>query len=158
MKDNKILVSACAALGAWALGGLAAGSAAAAAAAAGGPSAAEIASWNEPVEPFRIHGNTYYVGTKNLSSVLITSDFGHVLIDAGLPESAPLIAASIEKLGFRVEDVKAILSSHAHPDHVGGIAELQKRARFVRNTNAGLSESHVHDVSITREAPNYPTR
>jgi metallo-beta-lactamase class B len=96
------------------------------AALAAAPSAAEIATWNEPVEPFKVYGNTYYVGTKNLGSVLITSDYGHVLIDGGLPASAPIIAANIAKLGFKVTDIKAILQSHAHPDHVGGIAELQK--------------------------------
>lgn len=90
--------------------------------------APDIKDWNTPVEPFKVFGNTYYVGTKNIASVLITSDFGHVLIDGGLPESAPIIAANIEKLGFKIGDVKAILQSHAHPDHVGGIAELQKRS------------------------------
>lgn len=93
---------------------------------AAAPPAAEIAKWNAPVEPFRVLGNTYYVGTQNLTSLLVTSDFGHVLIDGGLPESAPLIAANIEKLGFKVTDIKAILQSHAHPDHVGGIAQLQQ--------------------------------
>jgi metallo-beta-lactamase class B len=88
----------------------------------------ECAGWNEPVEPFRIYGNTYYVGTKNLGSILITSDFGHVLIDGGLPESTDHIVASIGKLGFNVADVKAILLSHAHPDHAGGIAGLQERS------------------------------
>ncbi len=90
--------------------------------------APDIKDWNTAVEPFKVFGNTYYVGTKNIASVLITSDFGHVLIDGGLPESAPIIAANIEKLGFKIGDVKAILQSHAHPDHVGGIAELQKRS------------------------------
>ncbi len=84
------------------------------------------AEWNLPQEPFRIHGDSYYVGTQGLSSVLITSDDGHVLIDGGLPESAPLIAANIETLGFRIEDVKVILNSHAHFDHSGGIAALQR--------------------------------
>ena len=93
---------------------------------AAAPSAAVVAEWNAPVEPFKVFGNTYFVGTKNLGSVLITSDYGHVLIDGGLPQSAPLIAANIAKLGFKITDVKAILQSHAHPDHVGGIAELQK--------------------------------
>jgi metallo-beta-lactamase class B len=82
--------------------------------------------WNEPVEPFRVYGNTWYVGPHGLSSILITSDAGHILIDAGLAESAPQIEANIRKLGFRVEDVKYILNSHAHFDHAGGIAELQK--------------------------------
>lgn len=93
---------------------------------AAAPPAADIAKWNAPVEPFKVFGNTYYVGTQNITSILITSDFGHVLIDGGLPQSAPIIAANIQKLGFKIGDVKAILQSHAHPDHVGGIAELQK--------------------------------
>jgi metallo-beta-lactamase class B len=91
--------------------------------AAAPPGAAE---WNKPHKPFRIYGNTYYVGTEGLSAVLITSEYGHVLIDGGLPESAPLIAANIQELGFKLGDVKAILNSHTHPDHAGGIAELQR--------------------------------
>jgi metallo-beta-lactamase class B len=86
----------------------------------------ECERWNEPVAPFNIFGNTWYVGTKGLSAVLVTSDFGHVLIDAALPESAPQIAANIEALGFKITDVKAILNSHVHGDHAGGIAELQR--------------------------------
>ena len=82
--------------------------------------------WNEPVKPFPIYGNTWYVGTKRLASVLITSDFGHVLIDGGFQQTAPLIAQNIETLGFRLKDVKALLNSHAHPDHAGGLAELQR--------------------------------
>lgn len=79
-----------------------------------------------PQDPFQIYGNTYYVGTHGLSSVLITSPTGHVLIDGDLPESVPQIAAHIRSLGFRVEDVKLILNSHVHFDHAGGIAELQQ--------------------------------
>lgn len=82
--------------------------------------------WNRPQQPFRIYGNTYYVGTRGLSSVLVTSPSGHVLIDGALPESAPQIAANIRSLGFRLEDVKLIVNSHSHFDHAGGIAELQR--------------------------------
>jgi metallo-beta-lactamase class B len=84
------------------------------------------AEWNEPQRPFRIHGNAWYVGTRGLSAILVTSPEGHVLLDGALPESAPLIAASIRALGFRLEDVKLILNSHAHFDHAGGIAALQR--------------------------------
>jgi metallo-beta-lactamase class B len=91
-------------------------------------SCAECAAWNEPHKPFRIYGDTYYVGTAQLSSILITTEFGHVLIDGGLPESAPVIKANIEALGFKLKDVKTILNSHVHPDHAGGIAELQKES------------------------------
>jgi len=91
--------------------------------------AAECAScseWNAPQKPFRIYGNTYWVGTHGLGSILITSPQGHVLIDGGLPESAPEILASIRAIGYRVQDVKLILNSHAHWDHAGGIATLQR--------------------------------
>jgi metallo-beta-lactamase class B len=86
----------------------------------------DCAAWNVTQAPFRIYGNTYYVGVRGLSSILITSDQGHILIDGDLPESAPKIAASIRGLGFRLEDVKLILNSHVHFDHAGGIAALQK--------------------------------
>lgn len=91
-----------------------------------GAAAPDLAAMNQPHKPFQIIGNTYYVGTAGIASVLITSDFGHVLVDAGLPESAPLIAKNIEALGFRLTDVKGIVFSHPHVDHVGGLAELQK--------------------------------
>ncbi len=91
-------------------------------------SCARCAAWNQPQAPFRIYANTYYVGTHGLSSVLITSAAGHVLIDGALAESAPLIVANIRALGFRIGDVKLILNSHAHFDHAAGIAELQRRS------------------------------
>src|SRR5215207_6726458 len=84
------------------------------------------AEWNAPQRPFRLFGDTYFVGTHGLSAILVTSPAGHVLIDAALPESAPLIRANIEALGFRVRDVKLIVNSHAHFDHAGGVAELQR--------------------------------
>ncbi len=82
--------------------------------------------WNRDQAPFRVFGNTYYVGVHGLSSVLVTSPDGHILIDGALPQSAPLIARHVEQLGFRMSDVKVILNSHVHYDHAGGIAELQK--------------------------------
>lgn len=82
--------------------------------------------WNAPVKPFNVFGNTWYVGTAGLSAVLVTSPQGHILLDGALPQSAPLIIASIQALGFRIEDVKYILNSHAHWDHAGGIAALQR--------------------------------
>ncbi|MET0225473.1 MAG: subclass B3 metallo-beta-lactamase [Dokdonella sp.] len=82
-------------------------------------------SWSRPQEPAHIYGNTYYVGTVGLSSVLIHTDAGAILLDGTLEKSAPLVEANIRKLGFRLEDVKLILSSHAHFDHAGGIAVLQ---------------------------------
>ncbi|NHZ88268.1 subclass B3 metallo-beta-lactamase [Massilia sp. CCM 8733] len=82
--------------------------------------------WNQPQQPFQIIGNTYYVGPRGLSAVLITSDQGHILLDGALPQSAALIIGNIKTLGFRIEDVKLIVNSHAHDDHAGGIARLQR--------------------------------
>jgi metallo-beta-lactamase class B len=84
------------------------------------------AEWNQPVAPFNIHGNTWYVGTAGLSAVLVSGPQGHVLLDGALPQSAPLIRKNIEALGFKITDVKLILNSHAHFDHAGGIAALQQ--------------------------------
>jgi metallo-beta-lactamase class B len=90
------------------------------------PSCSQCAEWNVSQEPFRIYGNTYYVGVHGLSSILITSPQGLVLIDGDLQESAPKIVANIKALGFRIKDVKLILNSHVHYDHAGGIAELHR--------------------------------
>jgi metallo-beta-lactamase class B len=87
------------------------------------PSCAE---WNAPTRPVQLHGNTYYVGTRGLAALLITSPKGHVLIDGGLPNSAPQIIRNIRALGFRERDVKLILNSHVHYDHAGGLAALQR--------------------------------
>jgi len=85
--------------------------------------------WTKPAPPVRIHANTYLVGTCGISSILIVGDQGDILIDGGPEEAAPLIAANIEDLGFRLSDVRFILSSHEHPDHIGGIAELQRMSK-----------------------------
>jgi metallo-beta-lactamase class B len=87
---------------------------------------AQAADWDEPQAPFALYGNAYYVGPKGVGAVLVTSPAGHILIDAGTPKSPAAIAASIRKLGFKVEDVKYILTSHEHFDHVGGAAALQE--------------------------------
>lgn len=80
----------------------------------------------EPVEPFRIIGNIYYVGARNLASYLIATPEGHVLIDTGVHDMPVQIRDSMDKLGFRVEDIRIILSSHAHFDHIQGHAIMQR--------------------------------
>jgi metallo-beta-lactamase class B len=87
--------------------------------------------WNKPAKPFNVYGNTWYVGVNGLSSVLITSPRGHILVDGALPQSAALIEANIKALGFKIEDVKLIVNSHAHWDHAGGIAALQRASGAV---------------------------
>ena len=79
-----------------------------------------------PAEPFRIAGNFYYVGANDVASFLIAGPDGHVLIDGGYPGTAPMIMASITRLGFDMKDVKVLLNSEPHYDHAGGLAELQK--------------------------------
>ena len=84
------------------------------------------AEWSRPTEPFRIVGNLYWVGTHDLSSYLVISPEEHILINTGLPDSVSQIRANIERLGFRVSDVKILTATHAHWDHVAGLAALKK--------------------------------
>ena len=92
--------------------------------------------WNKPQDPFRIHGNTWYVGTAGLSSILIETSNGLVLIDGALPQSAPLIDANIRELGFDPLDIQAIFVSHVHYDHVGGVNALQRLSRAAVYTSS----------------------
>ncbi|MGI8744117.1 MAG: subclass B3 metallo-beta-lactamase [Bryobacteraceae bacterium] len=77
-------------------------------------------NWNRPVEPYRVIANIYYVGTNALASFLITTPAGHFLINSGFEESVPLIQANVEKLGFKFTDIRYLLNSQAHDDHVAG--------------------------------------
>lgn len=100
-------------------------------AAAQGPSLAELikqlsVKWNKPTEPFRMIGNIHYVGTDGLAVYLITTPAGHILIDTAMPEANPQIKSSIEKLGFKVADIKVMINTHAHIDHTGGLADFKK--------------------------------
>jgi metallo-beta-lactamase class B len=82
--------------------------------------------WSDPSPPVRIFGNVYHVGTCGITALLIAGSEGHVLVDGGPAEAAPLIAANIEALGFKLQDVEWIVASHEHYDHVGGVAELKR--------------------------------
>lgn len=84
------------------------------------------AEWNKQQAPFRIFGNTYYVGVEGLSSVLIDGGSELLVIDGGLSQSAPLIAKNIEALGFSLRKVRWLLGSHTHYDHAGGLAALKR--------------------------------
>ncbi|HET9033988.1 MAG TPA: subclass B3 metallo-beta-lactamase [Dokdonella sp.] len=87
--------------------------------------------WSDPARPAHIYGNTWYVGTCGISAILITSPQGHVLVDGATEKAAPLIEANIRALGFKVTDIRYIVSSHEHFDHVGGIAQIQKDSSAV---------------------------
>lgn len=86
----------------------------------------EQAAENQPITPFRIIGDVYYVGASDLASYLIGTSGGLVLLDGGFAETAPLIERNITRLGFRPADVKILLNGHAHPDHAGGLAALKR--------------------------------
>ena len=84
------------------------------------------AAWSKPSKPYRVVGNIYYVGSEGLSSYLITSSEGHMLLDAGMSaEGAKLVERNIVSLGFKLADVKILLNTHAHYDHAGGLAQMK---------------------------------
>jgi len=82
--------------------------------------------WTKPFPPFKILGNIYWVGTYDLSTYLITTPEGNILINSGLAETVPLIKAGVEQLGFKMSDTKILLATHGHFDHVAGMAALKK--------------------------------
>jgi metallo-beta-lactamase class B len=83
-------------------------------------------AWKAPVPPRHLVGNIYYVGAIGVSSYLITTAEGHILLDTGFADTVPIILHGVEQLGFKPADIKFILSSHAHIDHVGGHALLHQ--------------------------------
>ena len=107
-------------------------------------------SWNQPVEPFRIAGNLYYVGANDIAAYLVATPEGHILLDGGFVETVPLIRESVKKLGFRIEDVKILLNTHAHYDHAGGLAELKAL------TGAKLHASEADAPALARGGKDDP--
>jgi metallo-beta-lactamase class B len=87
---------------------------------------ASASKWNVPHPPFKVIGTIHYIGTQGVSAWLITTPKGHILIDGILPQSVPQIIANVKALGFDIKDVKYLLNSHAHFDHAGGLAGLQR--------------------------------
>jgi metallo-beta-lactamase class B len=112
--------------------------------------ARERKEWDAPVPPFRIVGNVYYVGARGVSSFLIASSGGLIVLDGGFAETAPLIERNIRTLGFRVQNIKYLLNSHAHYDHCGGLARLKRdsgaqllaSARDSETLNSGRQPSY----------------
>ena len=92
-------------------------------------------AWNQPQVPFHIYGNTWYVGTAGLASILVTTDEGLILIDGALPQSASRIEQNIRTLGFDARQIKYLLNSHAHYDHAGGLNALQEVLGFCAAAN-----------------------
>jgi metallo-beta-lactamase class B len=102
-----------------------------------------------PAEPFRIAGNFYYVGATDAAAFLITGPEGHIVLDGGYPTTAPMIIASIEKLGFSIKDVKVLLNSEPHPDHAGGLGVLQQAS----GAELWASEASAYTLSSGGDDP-----
>ena len=83
-------------------------------------------AWTRPFPPFKIIGNIYWVGSYDLSTYLVTTPQGHILINTGVGDTAQRIKASVEQLGFKMADVKILTATHGHWDHVAGVAALKK--------------------------------
>ena len=103
--------------------------------------------WDKPAPPVRVGGHTYLVGTCGISAILITGTEGHVLIDGGTQAGAEVVAANIRALGFKPTDVRIILTSHEHFDHVGGVARLQQL------TGANLYTSEAAKAALNSGRP-----
>jgi len=86
---------------------------------------AQQENWSRPFPGHRVIANLYAVGTYDLGVFLITSDEGHILINTGLADSIPLIRENIESLGYRLEDVRILLTMQSHSDHTGALAEIK---------------------------------
>jgi metallo-beta-lactamase class B len=110
----------------------------------------ESRKWNQPVKPYKVIGNVYYVGATEVSSFLIVTSQGLILIDSGFLETVPLIKQNVAQLGFRFEDIKILLNSHAHADHAGGLARLKEM------TGAKLMVSEADAALLARGGKNDP--
>lgn len=103
----------------------------------------------EPAEPFRIAGNLYYVGATDAAAFLLAGPAGHIVLDGGYPTTAPMIMASIAKLGFSIKDVKVLLDSEPHPDHGGGLGVLQRAS----GAELWASEASAHTLASGGDDP-----
>lgn len=117
--------------------------------------------WNEPYAPFTIIGNIHYVGTEGVSAFLITTPKGHILTDGILAQSVPQIIANVRTLGFDIRDVKYLLNSHAHIDHAGGLAGLQRASGAIMVASAAdrpTLEAGAIGFGPTKDMPFPPIR
>jgi metallo-beta-lactamase class B len=112
--------------------------------------------WSRDFRPFRIAGNLYYVGTWDLACYLITTPQGHILINTGLAESAPMIRKHVEALGFRFSDIKILLATHVHYDHVGAMATIKKMTgakMMVNEYDAPVLDGGASDYAMGGKGP-----
>ena len=111
-------------------------------------------SWRKPVPPRRLIGNIHYIGLGGVCSFLITTPEGHILLDTCFEDSVPQICRNVEALGFKVRDIKLILSSHAHSDHTAGHAAMQKAtgAKIV----ASAADAHLLETGGADDFSPFP--
>lgn len=116
-------------------------------------------SWTTPIAPFRIADNLYYVGSQDLASYLVVTPKGNILINANLATSPPQIRASVEKLGFHWADIRILLNSQAHFDHVGGAAQVIRETHaqnMVMDGDVSVMETGAR-TDFLSPSPNIPT-
>jgi len=100
--------------------------------------------WNRPFPPYRVIDNIYYVGSNEIAQFLITTSAGHILLDSGFEAAVPRLRENIESLGFRYRDIKLLVTSHAHIDHVQAHALVRRQTGaqvVVASADAGFVES-----------------
>jgi len=105
----------------------------------------------QPSEPFRIAGNFHYIGASDVSAFLITGPDGHIVLDAGYPTTAPMIMASIAKLGFDIKDVKVLLNSAPSPDFAGGLSALEQAS----GAELWASEASADVIATGGDSPDF---
>jgi metallo-beta-lactamase class B len=116
-------------------------------------------AWTTPIAPFRITDNLYYVGSEDLASYLVVTQNGNILLNANLASSPPQIRASVEKLGFHWNDIKILLNSQAHDDHIGGAAEVVRETHaknMVMDGDVSVVETGAR-ADFLSPSPNIPT-
>ncbi|KOF16869.1 hypothetical protein AC244_20130 [Ensifer adhaerens] len=120
---------------------------------------ADNADWSQPTKPFRVVGNIYYVGTKGLAAYLITSGKQAILLDGTLKSTAFLVESNITALGFKLSDIKIIVTSHAHFDHVAGVAQIKRDSGaklYAIAADRWALENGLHDGETTYKRGTFP--
>lgn len=120
--------------------------------------------WDDPAPPIRVFANVYHVGTCGITALLVVSDDGHVLLDSGTEKAAPQVAANIAALGIKLSEVKWIVTTHEHHDHVGGVAELKRltgarlaaRAAARRPLETGMPDWRDPQATPEQGLPDFP--
>lgn len=117
--------------------------------------ASKTMKWEEPIEPLKIAGPIHFVGTRGLGSYLIATSDGNILFNTGMPSSGPTIAESIQKLGFKLSDVKLIINGHAHIDHAGAFAYMKEKTgakvAIMREDVQAISDGGKDDFHYGRD-------